>query len=84
MKMKKTRRRNLKINMDYTTKITYQYNNNNIIIIKTKIYKKKNIVQIKTLTMKEFRNNTICEKEKNLTKKTIKILKRKKNIKRKN
>ena len=55
--------------MDNTTKITYKYYNNNIIITKTKIYKNKNICQIKVMNISEFRNNTINEKEKILLKK---------------
>ena len=72
------RRRNLNSNMDNTTKISYQINNNNIIITKTKKYKTKNVIKVKEMSIREFRNNTISENEKTCTKKTIKIIKRKK------
>ena len=64
--------------MDHTTKINIKHNNNNILIIKTKIYKNKKIISISEMSLKEFRNNSINEKMKIKTKKTIKMIKRKK------
>ena len=47
--------------MDYTTNINYKNYKNTIKITKTKIYKKKYVIDVKIMSMKCFRRNS-CEK----------------------
>ena len=71
--------------MDNTTKIEHKINNDNIIIIKTKIYKNRSVKIVKMMSIINYRKNentkTYIKTQKNIKKNSIKLTHVKKHMK---